>query len=122
MAGLVALVYAVLVVAMSAMQLAGGLTLLAYAAVAILAPIAVVLSDRMAQSSNRTAEAVAQLGLGVIAGMWALPATSGLVAILAVVAGARSVFLTGASRWSALLALVTGAVVGVGVLALSFSR
>jgi hypothetical protein len=119
---LIALVYAVLVVATSAVQLAGGLTLLAYAAVAVLAPIAVVLSDRMAQSGNRTADAVAQLGLGVIAGMWALPATSGLVAILAVVAGARSAFRFGAGRWSAVLALVTGAVVGVGVLALSFSR
>ena len=117
-----ALVYAVLVVAMSAVQLAGGPTLLAYAVVAVLAPIAVVVSDRMAQSGDRAADAVAQLGLGVIAGMWALPATSGLVAILAVVAGARSVFRSGGGHWSALLALVTGAVVGVGVLALSFSR
>jgi hypothetical protein len=121
-AGLIALAYAVLVVTMSAADLASGPTLLAYAIIAVVAPVAVVVGDRLGRSGDRTGDWVAQAGLGVIAGMWALPASSGLIAILAVVAGALSAFRSAHGRWSSVLALVSGALVGVGVLAASFSR
>lgn len=119
-AGLVALLYAVLVVAMGAAQLTGP-TALVYAAIAVLAPIAVIVADRLARNGDLTADSVAQAGLGIIVGIWALPATSGLVAILAAVAGARSALHSG-HRWYAVLAFVAGALIGIGVLALSFVR
>lgn len=106
---------------MGAAQLDSGV-LLAYAAIAVLAPVAVVAGDRVARSGDRTADTVAQLGLGIIAGIWALPATSGLVAILAVVAGVWSGFRSEHRRWFAVRALMIGVLVGGGVLALSFRR
>lgn len=118
--GLIALLYGGLVVAMGTAQLTSGPVLL-YAAIAVLVPIAVVAGDRMARGGNRRADPVAQLSLGVIAGMWALPSTSGLVAILALVAGAVSV-RSAPERVSATIALVAGILIGVGVLALSFNR
>lgn len=75
----------------------------------------------MARGGDHIADFVAQGGLGVIVGIWALPATSGLVAVLAALAGTRSVFRS-SHRWSAALAFVAGVLIGLGVLALSLVR
>lgn len=120
-AGLVALLYALLVIAMGTAQLSTGPTVLAYATTVVLAPIAVLAADRRARRGDHIADLVAQAGLGVIVGIWALPSTSGLVAILAAVAGAWSVSRSG-HRWRAAFALLAGAVIGVGLLTLSFVR
>jgi hypothetical protein len=119
--GVVALLYAVLVVAMGTKQLLTGPAVLLYAAVAVLVPIAVIAADRLARGGDHLAELVAQGGLGVIAGMWALPSSSGLVSVLAAVVGTWSVFRA-RHRWSAALAFVAGVLIGLGVLALSFVR
>jgi len=76
----------------------------------------------MARSGNRAADLIAQLGLGVIAGVWALPSSSGLVAILALVVGVWSAVRSAHSRLFAAVALIGGLAIGFGVLALSFAR
>jgi hypothetical protein len=103
-------------------QLTGGpRVVLVYALISVLVPLGVVAGDRRARQGSLRGDVAAQLGLGIVAGMWALPATSGLVAILAVVAGVRSAFRSD-RRWYAVLAFAIGVLIGVGVLGLSFVR
>jgi hypothetical protein len=107
---------------MSIGQLIGGpRVVLVYALISVLAPMGVVAGDRLARLGSFRGDVGAQVGLGILAGMWALPATSGLVALLAVVVGVRSAFRSD-HRWYAVLAFAIGVLIGVGVLGLSFLR
>ena len=120
-AGAIGLIYALLVFAMNLAELTRGLTTLIYATCAVLAPIAVVAGDRLAHRGNGRADGLAQLGLGVLFGIWALPASSGAIALVALGAGLWSAFRS-PHRLIAVLALLAGVGIGVGVLAVSFTR
>jgi hypothetical protein len=114
-----ALVYALLVVAMNVAELGRSVPALLYVAAALVAPLVVIIGDRRARAASTSWHLSAQVAAGTLAGMWALPSTSGLVAILAAFGGALAVRSGPGSRVFAALALIAGAVVGVALLALT---
>jgi hypothetical protein len=99
----------------------GGVSGLVYVGSAILAPIAVVFGENVARRGDDRGEIAAQMGLGTIFGLWALPASSGVIALLAIAAGVRSVATSSEPR-RATAALLVGVGLGVVLLVLSFQR
>ncbi len=120
-AGAVALLYAVLVVATNLGHLTGGLGTLLYVTAVVVAPIAVLVADNLVRRGDPRGDPIAQTGLGLLFGMWALPATSGLVALLAIIAGLRAA-ITSNHRRVAISWLAVGVLVGVLLLGISFTR
>jgi hypothetical protein len=114
-----ALLYAVLVVAMNLSSLGGGVVALIYVVAAIVAPAAVFVGENLAHRGDRWGEGLALAGLGTIFGIWALPSSSGVVALLAIIAGLRSVAMS-SRRGRATLALLIGVGLGVVLLLGSF--
>jgi hypothetical protein len=114
-AAALALLYAILVVAMNLSSLGGGVAALVYVVAAIVAPAAVFVGENLAHRGNRWGEGLALAGLGTIFGIWALPSSSGAIALLAIIAGLRSVAMS-SHRGRATLGLLTG--VGLGVILL----
>lgn len=123
-AGIFALSYVIVVVAIfgNAAASMSSLAALIYVAAAVIAPLVVLAGDRLARRGNGHADAASQLGLGLIAGIWLLPASSGLVAIFAVIAGIWSAARSVHHRAVALLALICGTALGLALLALSITR
>jgi hypothetical protein len=122
-AGVIGLVYAALVVAMNVTALNARPSTLLYVLAAVLAPIAVLTGDHRARRGGETvADAVAQAGLGVLFGIWAQPASSGLVALLAMAAGLWSAFRSPHHRGYAAVALLVGSGTGLGLLALTIAQ
>ena len=121
-AGYIGLVYLALVVAMNPTALDARPSTLLYLLAAVLAPIAVIIGEHRARGGGGTAaDAVAQASLGVIFGVWALPSSSGLVALLALAAGVWSAFRSPHHRGYAALALLAGIGTGLGLLALTLA-
>lgn len=110
-AGGLAVVYLLLIAAMNPGEL-GRITNVVYVVSGLAAGAAAILADRAYQRGAPRADAVAQLGLGFIVGLLAMPSSSGLIALLALVCGVRSIITSRSNRLFALAALVIG--IGAG--------
>lgn len=120
-AGLVALLYALAVWVLNFNTVNWSVLTVPYAAATLVAPVIVLALERLGREADVRHEAYVQTALGVIFGIWALPATSGLVAILAVVAGVSSIWRS-TNRGISAASLIVGVGIGVGLLFASLAR
>lgn len=120
-AGGLAVIYMLLIAAMNPGEL-GRITNVVYVVSGLAAGAVAILADRAYQRGTRPADAAAQLALGFVVGLLAMPSSSGLIALTALVCGLRAIIISRSSRLLALAALVTGIVVGGALLWVPLAR
>ncbi len=86
------------------------------------AAAAVVFAGRADRQGTHLADVAAQLGLGFLVGLLAQPASSGVVAVVALVAGLRAIIITRSNRLFAGAAFPVGIAAGAAVLWVPLGR